>query len=102
MTKAAEEWSDARLNHLAAVLEPVPAQVAALGASIEHLQQVTLGLTPLPAQVAALTAAVDRLADENHELRKQLAATQRELVQIAWGLVAALIGAAASLLAALI
>jgi hypothetical protein len=102
MSKAVEQWPDARLNHLAAVLEPVPAQVAALGASIEHLQQVTLGLTPLPAQVAALTAAVDRLGDENHELREQLAATQRELVQIAWGLVAALIGAAASLLAALI
>jgi hypothetical protein len=55
----------------------------------------------MPAQVAVLTATVDRLADENWALREQLAATERQLAQIAWGLVAALIGAAAALLAAL-
>jgi hypothetical protein len=49
-----------------------------------------------------LTAAVDRLSDENVALRAELAATQRQLIQIGWGLFAALLGAAAALMAALI
>jgi methylaspartate ammonia-lyase len=56
----------------------------------------------MPSQLAVLTAAVDRLADENRVLRTELAATQRQLIQIAWGLVAALLGAAAALTATLI
>jgi hypothetical protein len=42
------------------------------------------------------------LADENRALRAELAATQQQLLQIAWGLVAALLGAAAALIAALV
>jgi outer membrane murein-binding lipoprotein Lpp len=101
MSKVAGEWTDARLDHLAAALDPMPAHLAALDASVEHLQELSAQLTPMPAQVAVLTATVDRLADENWALREQLAATERQLAQIAWGLVAALIGAAAALLAAL-
>jgi outer membrane murein-binding lipoprotein Lpp len=101
MSKVAGEWTDARLNDLAAAVEPVPAHLAALDASAEHLHELAAQLTPVPAQVAVLTAAVDRLAEENHALRRELAATERQLAQIAWGLVAALLAAAVALLAAL-
>lgn len=101
MRRVAAEWSDARLNDLAAALEPLPVQVATLGVTVEHLDQLAVQLAPVPAQVAVLTAAVERLAAENRALREELAATQRQLLQIAWGLVAALIGAAAALAAAL-
>jgi hypothetical protein len=49
-----------------------------------------------------LAATVERLADENRALREELAATERQLLQIAWGLVAALVGASAALIAALV
>ena len=97
-----EEWTDARLNHLAAALEPVPIRVAALSATVEHMDHVAAQLEPVPAQLAVMAAAVDRLADENRALRADLAATQLQLVQMAWGLVAALVGAAAALIAALL
>jgi hypothetical protein len=97
-----EEWTDARLNHLAAALEPVPARVAALSATVEHMDHVAAQLEPVPAQLAVLAAAVDRLADENRALRGELAATQLQLVQIAWGLVAALVAAGAALVATLL
>jgi hypothetical protein len=102
MGKALEEWTDARLNHLADALEPVPARVAALGATVEHMDHVATQLEPVPAQLAVMAAAIDRLADENRALRAELAATQLQLVQMAWGLVAALLGAAAALIAALL
>jgi hypothetical protein len=41
------------------------------------------------------------LADENRALRSELATTQHHLIQVAWGLVAALIGGAGGLIAAL-
>ena len=78
MGKAVAEWTDGRLDDLADVLQPLPAQVAALG------------------------AIVDRLADENRVLRADLASTQRQLFQVAWGLVAALLGGVGALIAALI
>jgi hypothetical protein len=56
----------------------------------------------VPAQLAALAATVERLADENRALRDALAATERQLLQIAWGMVAALLGASAALIAALV
>jgi hypothetical protein len=77
MPRTVHEWSDARLNDLAATLEPVPTRVA------------------------ALTEAVARLTDENRALRAELASMQRQLLQVAWGLVAALIAAAAALASAL-
>jgi outer membrane murein-binding lipoprotein Lpp len=101
MSKLAGEWTDARLNDLAAAVEPVPAHLAVLDASVGHLHEFAAQLTPVPAQLAVLTAAVDRLAEENHALRGELAATERQLAQIAWGLVAALLAAAAALIAAL-
>jgi hypothetical protein len=78
MAKAAAHWSDERLDDLAAALEPVPARVA------------------------VLEALVDRLMEENRVLRSELATTQRQLLQVAWLLVGALVGGAGALLAALI
>ena len=102
MPKAVEEWSDARLNHLAAAIEPVPARLAALSATVQHMDHVAAQLEPVPAQLAVMAAAVDRLADENRALRADLAATQLQLVQMAWALMAALLAASAALIAALI
>jgi hypothetical protein len=102
MAKPVVEWTDARLNDLAAALVPVPAQVAVLSAAVQHLDHLAAAVDPMPSQLAVLTAAVDRLTDENRVLRTELAAMQRQLIQIAWGLVAALLGAAAALTAALI
>jgi hypothetical protein len=101
MSRAAQEWSDARLNDLAAALEPVPMKVATLTEAVEHLDGIAQTLQPLPAQVAVLAASVERLTDENRELRQELAAVQRQLLQMAWALVAALVGAAAALASAL-
>ena len=78
MAKAAAHWSDRRLDDLAAALEPVPARVA------------------------VLEAMVDRLMEENRVLRTELATTQRQLLQVAWLLVGAMVGGAGALLAALI
>ena len=78
MAKPVAQWTDARLDDLAAALAPVPAEVAALRALVDHL------------------------CDENRVLREEVAAAQRQLVQIAWGLVAALIAAAGALTAALL
>jgi hypothetical protein len=73
-----------------------------LEATVKHLDQLATALAPMPAQLAVLAATVDRLADENRALREELAATQRQLLQIGWGLVAALLGAAAALIAAVV
>jgi hypothetical protein len=78
MAKAVAHWSDERLDDLAAALEPVPARVA------------------------VLEAMVDRLMEENRVLRAELATTQRQLLQVAWLLVGAMVGGAGALLAALI
>ena len=102
MAKATVHWTDERLDQLAATLEPFRAQVAVLDATIKHLDHVAAASEPVPAQVAVLTATVERLAEENRTLRGELAATQRQLSQIAWGLVAALMGAAAALITALV
>jgi hypothetical protein len=66
------------------------------------MDHVAAQLEPMPAQIAVLAAAVDRLTEENRALRAELAATQLQLLQTAWGLVAALIAAGAALLAALV
>jgi hypothetical protein len=88
-------------SHVAAALEPMPAQFAMLEANVAHWKQVAAALEPVPAELTLLAAAVDRLADENRALRAELAAIQRALLQIAWGLVAALLGAAAAIIATL-
>jgi hypothetical protein len=99
MAKAVGKWTDGRLTDLADALEPVPAQVAVLEAAVD---QLAAALEPVPAQLAALAATVDRLADENRALRSELAMTQRELFQIAWMLLAAMLGGAGAIIAALI
>ena len=99
MGRAVTHWTDARLNDLVDVLEPVPVQVAVLDATVT---QLAAAFEPMPAQVAVLVAAVDRLTDENRALRVELASTQRQLLQIAWGLVAALVGASAALATTLV
>jgi len=102
MGKAAVQWTDARLNDLAAALEPVPTQVAMLAASVGHFEHVATQMEPLPAQMAVLSASVERLSEENRVLRTELAAAQRQLVQVSWGLVAAVLGAAAAIIGAVI
>jgi hypothetical protein len=102
MAKPVAQWTDARLDDLAAALGPVPAEVAALRAAVEHLNPLGAELEPMPTRLAVISATVERLNDDNRALRQELAATQRQLLQIAWGLVAALIGAAAALAAALL
>jgi hypothetical protein len=101
MRRTAEEWTDARLDELAAELEPLPTKVAVLDAAVEYLKELATTLEPLLAQVAVLNASVERLADENRVLREELAASQRQLTQIGWGLVAAMLAAAAALIVAL-
>jgi hypothetical protein len=78
MRKAAAHWSDDRLDDLAAAMEP------------------------LPARVAVLEAIVERLAEDNRLLRAEIATIERALLQMGWMLVAALLGGAGALLAALI
>jgi hypothetical protein len=102
MSKAAAEWTDARLNDLAAALEPVPTQLAMLAANTAHFERVATQMEPLPAQLAVLSASVERLTDENRVLRAELAAAQRQLLQMSWALAVALLGAAASVIGALI
>ena len=102
MAKAVQEWTDARLNDLAGAVEPVPSQLAMLGASVTHFERVATQLEPVPAQLAVLAASVERLTDENRVLRAELAAAQLQLLQVSWGLVAALIGAAAAVASALL
>jgi hypothetical protein len=102
MGKAAVSWTDARLDDLADALEPLPADVAMLKATVNHWDRVAAALEPVPANLAVLAAAVEHLADENRALRAELAATQHQLLQIAWGLVAALLGAAAALTSTLV
>ena len=101
MSRAVQDWSDARLNELAAAMQPVPSQIAALSEAVEHLDDVAATLGPLPSQVAALTATVQRLTDENRGLRDELAATQRLLLQVAWSLVATLVAASAAIISIL-
>jgi hypothetical protein len=78
MAKAVAHWSDERLDDLAAALEPIPARVA------------------------VLEATVARLVEENRALRGELAIIQRQLLQVAWLLVGAVLGGASALVAALI
>jgi hypothetical protein len=85
MRRQVEEWTDARLDDMAAAMTPVPAQVAVLGAAVEDLER-----------------AVDRLSSENAALRDELAALQRQLLQIAWAMVAALVSATMAVLTALV
>ena len=99
MAKAVANWTDGRLDDLAAALQPLPAQVAVLDATVD---QLAAALEPIPAQLAVLASTVERLADENRALRDELAAIERQLLQIAWGLVAALLTASASLIAVLV
>jgi hypothetical protein len=78
MTKAVAHWSDERLDDLAAALEP------------------------LPTRVAVLEATVERLVEENRGLRTDLVTIQRQLLQVAWLLVGAILGGAGAVIAALI
>jgi hypothetical protein len=99
MGRAGAEWTDRRLNDLAAALEHVPARVAVLEATVDHLEAE---LDSVPVHLAVLAATVDRLADENRVLRGELATTQRHLLQMYCGLIAATLGGAAAIIAALI
>ena len=85
--KAAPQWTDARLDDLAAALQDVPKQLAVLSASVTHFEDLAAETQPMRAQLAVLTTDIDLLAKENRALRTELAAMQLQLVQISWGLV---------------
>jgi hypothetical protein len=102
MTQRAEARTDARLDDLAAMLQPVPAQLGMLGARVAHFEDLAARMEPLPAQIAVLAAGMEHLAHENRALRAELAGIQRQLVQISWALVAALLGAGAAVLGAVL
>jgi prefoldin subunit 5 len=102
MSKAVQEWTDERLNDLAASLQPVPPQVAMLAASVAHLDHLMTQLQPVPPQIAVLAAGMEQLAIENRALRSELAAVQRQLIQISWALMAAMLGASAAIVGALV
>jgi outer membrane murein-binding lipoprotein Lpp len=102
MKNVAEAWTDARLDELAGALEPLPAQVAVLNTAVDYLRDLGTNLDPLRAQVAVLSASVERLSDDNRVLRAEIVALNRQLTQIGWGLVAAMLGAAAALAVALL
>jgi hypothetical protein len=99
MSKAVGEWTNRRLDDMAAALEPVPARVAVLEARVDHL---TAQLDSVPAQTAVLAATAERLAEDNRLLRVELATMQGHLLQMSCALVAALLGGAAAIIAALI
>jgi hypothetical protein len=99
MSKEVAKWTDRRHNDLAAAFEPVLVRVAVLEATVDHL---AAELDSVPAQLAVLAASVDRLADENRTLRLELATTQRNLLQMSCALVAAMLGGAGAIIAALI
>jgi hypothetical protein len=99
MGKGVAEWTERRLNELAAALEPVPGRVAVLEATVDHL---TVELESVPTELAVLAAAVDRLAEENRMLHAELATTQRYLLQMSCAFVAALLGGAGAIIAALL
>jgi uncharacterized protein YoxC len=68
----------------------------------ERLDDLAATLRPLPTEVAKVTEAVDRLTNETHSLREDLSASQRQIAQIGWVLAAALVGAVAALIIALL
>ena len=74
MAKPVAQWTDARLDDLAAALGPVPAEVAALRAAVEHLNHLGAELEPMPIRLAVISATVDRLSDDNRALREMVAA----------------------------
>jgi hypothetical protein len=43
MGEVVAQWTDARLNDLAAALEPVPAKVAVLDATVRHFRPLGRG-----------------------------------------------------------
>ena len=102
MSRAVEEWNDERLNDLAATLQPIPTQVAMLTAGVAHLDHAVTQIQPVPAQIAVLAAGMEQLAGENRALRTELAAVHRQIIQISWALVAALLGASAVIVNALV
>ena len=81
MGKGVAEWTDRRLNDLAAALEPVPGRVAVLEATVDHL---TVELESVPTELAVLAAAVDRLAEENRKRRRSVkpSSTAAELAAV--------------------
>ena len=84
-----DTWTDERIDDLAHTLAPVPSKLAELAEAVDHLET----------DVRALRG---EFSGETLALRQQLWEAQRQLVQIAWGLVAALIAAVVALIAAVI
>ena len=86
---AIRTWTDERLDDLATAVLDLPSKVAALREAVEHLNEETRALR-------------DGLAGETRALREELSAAQRQLVQLAWGLVVALISAVIAVIAAVL
>ena len=70
MAKAVEEWTDARLNDLAAVLEPVPMQLALLSATVTHYEELAAHMETHTQLVLTRTSAA---CHEPHHLRSSRA-----------------------------
>jgi predicted nucleic acid-binding Zn-ribbon protein len=86
---AAQPSTDERLTELATALAPLPVRVAELAEAVHHLQEETRSLR-------------HDLNGETLALRQELAAAERQLVQLAWGIVAALLGGLIAVLAAVL
>ena len=84
-----QSWTDERLDDLATTLVPLPTKVAALAEAVEHLNEETRTLR-------------QDVTGETRALREELSAAQRQLVQLAWGLVATLMGAVVAVIAAVL
>jgi hypothetical protein len=84
-----ESWTDERLDDLAAALSPLPERVA----------QVTEAVDRLTAEVRSVGAD---LTAEIGSVRSDLSASQRQITQIGWGLVGALMAALVALSLALV
>jgi len=70
--------------------------------ALAHLDHAVTQIQPVPAQIAVLAAGMEQLAGENRALRTELAAVHRQIIQISWALVAALLGASAVVVNALV
>ncbi len=82
-------WTDERLDDLALSLGPLPVQVAKLAESVDRLEEDVRSLR-------------EELREETVVFQQELAASQRQFVQVGWSLVATLVAAATALITVLV
>jgi uncharacterized protein YlxW (UPF0749 family) len=84
-----DQWTDERLDDLAATLRPLPEEVAKVAQAVEHLTSEIKGLR-------------EESREDSKELRDNLAANQRLQLQLAVGMIFALVAAVTALIVALV